>query len=62
MSPLELRIPNIALAHQAYNKIECTLSLYFVVHLKEYSLILITSFYDINQKILRKNYYFQNFS
>ena len=29
--------------------------------LKEYSVILITSFYDINQEILRKNGYFQNF-
>ena len=30
--------------------------------LKEYSVILIKSFYDINQQILRKNGYFQNFS
>ena len=30
--------------------------------LKEYSVILITSFYDINQQILRKKGYFQNFS
>ena len=30
--------------------------------LKEYSLILTISFYDINQKILRKKDYFQNFS
>ena len=31
-------------------------------YLKEYSVILIKSFYDINQQILRKNGYFQNFS
>ena len=30
--------------------------------LKEYSVILTMSFYDINQKILRKKSYFQNFS
>ena len=30
--------------------------------LKEYSVILIKSFYNINQQILRKNGYFQNFS
>ena len=32
------------------------------MRLKEYSVILIKSFYDINQQILRKNGYFQNFS
>ena len=31
-------------------------------YLKEYSLILIASFYDINQQILRKKGYSQNFS
>ena len=31
-------------------------------YLKEYSVILIKSFYDINQQILRKNGYFQNLS
>ena len=30
--------------------------------LKEYSVILTTSFYGMNQKILRKKAYFQNFS
>ena len=30
--------------------------------LKEYSVILTTSFNDLNQKILRKKVYFQNFS
>ena len=30
--------------------------------LKEYSVILTTSFNEINQKILRKKGYFQNFS
>ena len=32
------------------------------VYLKEYSVILTTSFYDINQKILTKKGYFQSFS
>ena len=31
-------------------------------NLKEYSVILTTSFYDINQKILTKKSYFQSFS
>ena len=31
-------------------------------NLKEYSVILTTSFYDINQKILTKKGYFQSFS
>ena len=33
-----------------------------IVDLKEYSVILTTSFYDINQKILTKKGYFQSFS
>ena len=33
-----------------------------IVYLKEYSVILTTSFSDINKKILRKQGYFQNFS
>ena len=34
----------------------------FKMELKEHSLILTTSFYDMNQKILSKKGYFQNFS
>ena len=33
-----------------------------IICLKEYSVILITSFYNIYQQLLRKNSYFQNFS
>ena len=45
-----------------YTGITGCLMIFGVEKLKEYSVILIKSFYDINQQILRKNGYFQNFS
>ena len=42
-------------------EIQNSADFYVMKYLKEYSVTLSTSFYDINQKILWKKGYFQNF-